>query len=205
MVNGRGHCWMPLSLQGHFGHLSLDVSCRLLIIQVTWLGSHWHGNNGCKLKLWISSFSFGTKASVRKLRNDWACTSHILSMLSWRSIKLPPTDSFAGVKVLQTWEQILASLIKPPDWQFKEMVVNHYSLGLPNQTSGIMQLLRPTQGCQKCDSGMQGEFSGLTKVKIYPVCATPLQRAVVLASPVPDPIDAGWQATCLTHKQTKAH
>ena len=51
--------------------------------------------------------------------------------------------------------------------------------------------------------GTLGEFGGLTEVAIYPTFATPLQRAVVLASLVPGPVDAGWQVTQLTHKQLK--
>ena len=57
--------------------LSLDIDSRLPIIQVTWSGSHWHRNSGCKLKLWIGSFSSGTKAHARNLINDWACASHV--------------------------------------------------------------------------------------------------------------------------------
>ena len=52
-------------------------------------------------------------------------------------------------------------------------------------------------------SEMLAEFSGLTKVTIDPICTTLLWRVVVLASPVLGPIDAGWQATQLTHKQLK--
>ena len=51
--------------------------------------------------------------------------------------------------------------------------------------------------------GMLDEFGGLTEVTIYPMCATALQRAAVLAFPVLGQIDAGWQATQLTHKQLK--
>ena len=50
---------------------------------------------------------------------------------------------------------------------------------------------------------MLDEFGGLTKGAIYPTCTTLLQRAVVLAFPVPSHIDAGWQATQLTYKQLK--
>ena len=50
-------------------------------------------------------------------------------------------------------------------------------------------------------TGTLGEFSGLTEVAIYPVCATLLQRGVVLASAIPGSIDAGWWATQLAHKQ----
>ena len=61
-----------------------------------------------------------------------------------------------------------------------------------------------TQGCQKCEFlGTLDEFSGLIEVKIYPTCATQLQRAAVLAFLVLDQIDAGWQATQLAHKQLK--
>ena len=52
-------------------------------------------------------------------------------------------------------------------------------------------------------SWMLGEFGGLTDVAIYPICATPLQRALVLAFPIPGLIDVGWQTTQLTHKQLK--
>ena len=40
--------------------------------------------------------------------------------------------------------------------------------------------------------GMLDEFGGLTKVAIYPACATLLCRAVVLAFPVLGQIDVGW-------------
>ena len=51
--------------------------------------------------------------------------------------------------------------------------------------------------------GMLDEFGGLTEVTIYPACTTQLQRVVVLAFLVLGQIDAGWQATWLTHKQLK--
>ena len=38
----------------------------------------------------------------------------------------------------------------------------------------------------------------------YPMCITSLQRAVVLAAPILGSLDAGWQATLLTHKQINA-
>ena len=38
-------------------------------------------------------------------------------------------------------------------------------------------------------------FGELTKVAIYPACATLLQRVAVLATLIQGPIDAGWQAT----------
>ena len=72
-----------------------------------------------ELKLQIGSFSLGTKAHARKLRNNWVCISHIWSTVSWRSIHLPPTDSLTDVRTLPTWEKVLTSLIEPPDWQFK--------------------------------------------------------------------------------------
>ena len=56
----------------------------------------------------------------------------------------------------------------------------------------------------KCDSpGMLGEFGGLTEFTDYLMCATLLQKAVALAALVLGLIDAGWQATWLTHKQLK--
>ena len=51
--------------------------------------------------------------------------------------------------------------------------------------------------------GMLDGFNGLTEVVIYPTCITQLRRAVVLTFPVLGQIDAGWQATQLTHKQLK--
>ena len=55
-----------------------------------------------------------------------------------------------------------------------------------------------------CDSpGMLDEFGWVTEVKIYPTCAASLQRAVVLAFPVPGQIHTRWQATQLTYKQLK--
>ena len=55
-----------------------------------------------------------------------------------------------------------------------------------------------------CDSlGIVDGFNGLTKVVIYPACATQLQRTAVLTFLIPGQIDAGWQATQLTHKQLK--
>ena len=59
----------------------------------------------------------------------------------------------------------------------------------------------PTQGCQKFNpTGDTDTFGGLTKVAIYPACTTSLQRAVVLATPIPGSVDALWQATKLTYK-----
>ena len=47
-----------------------------------------------------------------------------------------------------------------------------------------------------CDSlGTLDGFCGLTKVVIYPMCATSLQRAAVLATPIQGPTVTGWQAT----------
>ena len=53
------------------------LTSRLLTIQVTWSGGYWHRNSNHKLKLQISSFSSGARAHARKLRNDWACASHV--------------------------------------------------------------------------------------------------------------------------------
>ena len=53
---------------------------------------------------------------------------------------------------------------------------------------------------------MPDGFDGLTevtKVMIYPMCATLLQRAAVLATPIQGPIVTGWQATQLTYKQLR--
>ena len=99
--------------------LCLDINSRVLIIQVTWSGGHWHENSGHELKLWISSFSLDAKAHARKLRNYGACITCVWSIMSWRPVLLPPTDSFANVETLPTWEKVLTILIKPPDWQFK--------------------------------------------------------------------------------------
>ena len=47
---------------------------------------------------------------------------------------------------------------------------------------------------------MLDEIGGLTKVRIYPIFATQLQRAAVLAFPVLGQIDTAWPATWLAHK-----
>ena len=66
MVNGRVCYQMPLSIQVipsiqwcEGVALSLDDDSRLLIIQVTQLGSHQCRNIGCRLKLQIGSFNLG--------------------------------------------------------------------------------------------------------------------------------------------------
>ena len=40
-------------------------------------------------------------------------------MVSWRFVYPPSTDSLTDVGTLPTWEKVLTSIIKPPDWQFK--------------------------------------------------------------------------------------
>ena len=90
--------------------LSLEVNSRPLIIYVTWFGGHWHENSGCDLNFWISSYSLGTKAHARKFGNKWVCSNYIFSTVSWRSIYLPPTDSFADVGTLPTWEKVFTRL-----------------------------------------------------------------------------------------------
>ena len=57
--------------------------------------------------------------------------------------------------------------------------------------------------CVWLSLGMLDGFGGFTKVTIYPVCATLLQRVVVLATPIQGPIDTEWQAIQLTYKQLK--
>ena len=51
--------------------------------------------------------------------------------------------------------------------------------------------------------GMLGDFGGCTEVMSYHQSAILLQTAVVLATPVLGLMNAGWQATWLTHKQLK--
>ena len=99
--------------------LSLEVNSRLLIIYITQFGGHWHTNSGHELKLQISPCSLAIMAHAKKLGNKWACSNCIFSMVSWRSIYLPPMDSLANVGTLPTSEKVLTSLLKPPDWQFK--------------------------------------------------------------------------------------
>ena len=69
--------------------------------------------------------------------------------------------------------------------------MNHHSLRLPNQTSGIMQFLGPPWDAKNVSLGMLGEFGGLTTVLMYTHMCIPLQRAVVLASLILGLIDAG--------------
>ena len=126
MVNVMGHFKMPLNLQDHFGHL-LVWGCGLQsgywfqasdhLGHLIWW--HWHKNSGHELKLQINSFSLDAKAHARKLRNYRACVNCVWSTISWRSMHLPPMDSFANVGTLPTWEKVLNNLIEPPDWQFK--------------------------------------------------------------------------------------
>ena len=52
-------------------------------------------------------------------------------------------------------------------------------------------------------TGMLEDFGGLTEVMFYPQSAILLQMVVVLASPILGLMNAGWQATWLTHKQLK--
>ena len=54
-----------------------------------------------------------------------------------------------------------------------------------------------------CVMGMLGDFSGHTEVTIYPESTIPLWKAVVLASPIPSSMNAGWRATQLAYKQLK--
>ena len=77
LVNVMGCYLMPLDLQGHFGHLvvsgvalSLDIDSRLLIIKVTWSGSHWHENSGHELKL-DKFIQLGCKGPCKKIKKLW--------------------------------------------------------------------------------------------------------------------------------------
>ena len=48
--------------------LHLDCNSRLLIIQVTWLGGHWHGIVNCKLKLRDKFIQFRCKGLCKKIK-----------------------------------------------------------------------------------------------------------------------------------------
>ena len=71
-------------------------------------------------------------------------------MVSQRSIYPPPTDSFADVGTLPTWEKGTHQPSQTTGLAIQGMVANYHSSMLLNQTSGILPLLfEPTQGCQK--------------------------------------------------------
>ena len=104
---------------------------------------------------------------------------------------------------LPTWEQALASLIEPLDWQFKGQLHE-----LPQPKAAEPDLwdhatsFQAHPGMPKCDSpGMLNGFGRLTKVMIYPTCTNSLWSVVVLAFPVPGEIDMqggklpGWLAS----------
>ena len=100
--------------------LHLDINSRLLIIQVTWSGGHWHENSSCELKLQISSFSLGAKAHAIKLKNIW-----VLALAT--SVPQWVGDGFICHQWIpsQMWGHFLSgkryspALSEPPDWQFK--------------------------------------------------------------------------------------
>ena len=92
--DGEWHEVLPkclCHLQGHsgysvvwwgYGPLSGTTTPDFWSSRLTQSGSHQHRNIGHKSKLWIGSFNLGAKAYARKLRNDWACASHVYFMVS---------------------------------------------------------------------------------------------------------------------------
>ena len=79
----------------------------------------------------------------------------------------------------------------------------HHCLRLPNQTSGMEQCcVHP--GMPKCVGGALEDCGGQTEVASCPQSAVLLWTAMVLASLIPGLMNAGWQATKLTHEQLKS-
>ena len=86
--------WALLNTSGFLGPFWLGHSIRQ---PLTW-----------KQWLWIETLDefiqLGARAHSRKQRYKWAHSNHVFSMVSWRSIYLPPTDYFADMGTLPTRE-----------------------------------------------------------------------------------------------------
>ena len=61
-------------------------------------------------------------------------------------------DSFADVGALPTWEQVLTSLIKPPDWQLRDGHEPPQPKAAKPDLWDPATSFEPTQGCQKYGS-----------------------------------------------------
>ena len=94
-------------------------------------------------------------------------------MVSWRSIYLPPTDSFTDVQTLPTWGKVLTSLLKPPDWQFKGWLTTATAPCCQTRPLGSCHFfLSPPRDARNVTILRDARWiGGLTKVMIYPVCA----------------------------------
>ena len=125
--------------------------------------------------------------------------------MSQISIYLPPMDSFTDVGTLPTWEKVLTSLLKPPDWQFKGQSQTTTAPHCQTRPLGSCHfILSPSRCTRKCDLHWNtGWIGGLTKVTIYPACTNLHQMIEVLATSIQGPRDTGWQATQLTCMQLK--
>ena len=155
MVSVMGHYMMPLSLQGHFSHLGVRVWPSIWSVAPDFWPSRlldWVAiDTEMSTVSWnyqISPFRLSTMAYARKLRNDRACASCVQFMVGYESIYSPPSDSFAGVKGTFNLGTGTCQPNQTTRLAIQGAVTIHHSLRLPNQTSGIVQLFGPTQGCQ---------------------------------------------------------
>ena len=133
-----------------------------------------------------------------KLRNNWGCINCVWSMVSWRSIYPPLMDSFIHVGTIPTWENVLTSLIKPLNCQFKGWL---WTTTLWDPVTSFWA--HPGTPEMWLFLGMLDGINGITEVAIYPMWTTLCWRAVVLATLIQGPIVIGWQTTQLTYKQLR--
>ena len=203
MVNVMWCFWMPLDLQGHFGHL---VVCECGPQSGYWFQTSDHlgysiwwpltWNSGHELKLWINSFSSGTMGLVLAT-SDPQWLEDLFICNPW----IP----------FQMWGHFL------PRKSYSPALLNHQIGSLrdghkpPQPKAAKPDLWDPATSFQahpgtpdlwKCSGTLDG-FGGLTEVAIYPTCANSLWRVAVLATLIQGLIVTGWQATWLTYKQLK--
>ena len=110
MMNVMGCFQMPLDLQGHFSHLGGENVWPSIWILIPGFWSSRSPNLVpliWKQWLWIETLDkfiqFGCKGPCKKIKRLQGFVSHIWSTVSWRSIHLPPTDSFTNVGTFPTW------------------------------------------------------------------------------------------------------
>ena len=105
-------------------------------------------------------------------------------------------------RMLPTWEQVFASLIKPPDQQFKGQSQTATAQACQTRPLGLCTL-SPPRDTKNVTGEILWLFSGLTEVMIYYHCMILLQMEVILTPPIPGLKDTGWWNTQLLHKQLK--
>ena len=178
----------------------LDSSSRLLITQAAWLGSHQCRDVNCKLKLLDKFLQVRHKGPCKKM-NKWLglylpCLIHSELEICLITTNGPLHRNEGHFQPGNRYSSALSN------HQISNLRGGHELLqhraAMPDLWNCTLQA---HPGMPKCDWEMLDEFSGPTKVTIYPCNVILLQMVAVLAFLISGLTIAGWQGTQLEHKQ----